>query len=166
MHSFILRLTRTEEEKHRRHLHGDRGATFSKGKQLTPCPPLYSNTITTITKDNLLMCIFNPNQETVDETQLTPPEEVADQPDTPPILVRGDDDKLYRLRIRKLTPRECFRLMGVDDADIDKIQTAGISKSQQYKMAGNSIVVHVLHQIFKNLFVETTPPPNTQTQLF
>lgn len=112
------------------------------------------------------MCIFDPNQETVDETLLTPPEEVADQPDTPPILVRGDDDKLYRLRIRKLTTRECFRLMGVDDADIDKIQAAGISKSQQYKMAGNSIVVHVLHQIFHALFIETTPPPNTQTQLF
>ena len=112
------------------------------------------------------MCIFDPNQEMVDETQLMPPEEVAAEPDAPPILVRGDDDKLYRLRIRKLTPRECFRLMGMDDADIDKIQAAGISKSQQYKMAGNSIVVHVLHQIFKNLFIETTPPPNTQTQLF
>ena len=69
-------------------------------------------------------------------------------------------------RIRKLTERECFRLMGVDEADIDKIQAAGISKSQQYKMAGNSIVVHVLYHIFKNLFIETTPPPNTQTQLF
>jgi DNA (cytosine-5)-methyltransferase 1 len=46
-----------------------------------------------------------------------------------------------RFRIRKLTPRECFRLMGVSDSDIDKIQAAGISNSQQYKMAGNSIVV-------------------------
>ena len=44
-------------------------------------------------------------------------------------------------RIRKLTPRECFRLMGVSDSDIDKIQATGISNSQQYKMAGNSIVV-------------------------
>lgn len=43
-------------------------------------------------------------------------------------------------RIRKLTPRECFRLMGVPEDDIDKIQAAGISKTQQYKMAGNSIV--------------------------
>ena len=46
-----------------------------------------------------------------------------------------------QFRIRKLTPKECFRLMGVSDSDIDKIQSAGISNSQQYKMAGNSIVV-------------------------
>ena len=57
-------------------------------------------------------------------------------------------------RIRKLTPRECFRLMGMRDDDIDKIQAAGISNTQQYKMAGNSIVVNVLETIFKNLFME------------
>ena len=50
-----------------------------------------------------------------------------------------------KYRIRKLTPRECFRLMDVDDADIDKIQGAGICNSQQYKLAGNSIVVNVLY---------------------
>ena len=55
-------------------------------------------------------------------------------------------------RIRKLTPRECFRLMGMRDGDIDKIQAAGISNTQQYKMAGNSIVLDVLEAIFKNLF--------------
>ena len=57
-------------------------------------------------------------------------------------------------RIRKLTPRECFRLMGMRDDNIDKIQAAGISNTQQYKMAGNSIVVNVLEAIFKNLFME------------
>lgn len=61
------------------------------------------------------------------------------------------DGKIYF--IRKLTPRECFRLMGVSDADIDKIQAAGISKSQQYKMAGNSIVVNCLAAIFRQLFI-------------
>lgn len=55
-------------------------------------------------------------------------------------------------KIRKLTPRECFRLMGMRDADIDKIQKVGISNTQQYKLAGNSIVVDVLEAIFKNLF--------------
>ncbi len=55
-------------------------------------------------------------------------------------------------RVRKLTPRECFRLMGMRDDDINKIQAAGISNTQQYKMAGNSIVVDVLEAIFKNLF--------------
>ena len=63
-------------------------------------------------------------------------------------------------RIRKLTPRECFRLQGVRDSDIDKIQGwtnakgKPISNAQQYKMAGNSITVDVLYYIFKNLFVE------------
>lgn len=57
-------------------------------------------------------------------------------------------------RIRKLTPRECFRLMGVSENDIDKIQNAGISNTQQYKMAGNSIVVNVLCHIFRKLFID------------
>ena len=60
-----------------------------------------------------------------------------------------------KFRIRKLTPRECFRLMGVDDKDIDKIQAAGVSNSAQYKLAGNSIVVDVLFHIFRKMFIET-----------
>ena len=57
-------------------------------------------------------------------------------------------------RIRKLTPRECSRLMGLEDCDIDKIQSTGISNSQQYKLAGNSIVVDVLYHLFRKLFVD------------
>ena len=60
-----------------------------------------------------------------------------------------------KYRIRKLTPREVFRLQGVDDKDIDKIQASGISNSQQYKCAGNSIVVDVLYHIFRKMFCET-----------
>ena len=60
-----------------------------------------------------------------------------------------------KFRIRKLTPRECFRLMGVDDKDIDKIQAAGVSNSGLYKLAGNSIVVDVLFHIFRKMFIET-----------
>lgn len=60
-----------------------------------------------------------------------------------------------KYRIRKLTERECFRLMGVLDSDIDKIQSAGISKTQQYKLAGNSIVVNVLYHIFRKLFISS-----------
>ena len=63
-----------------------------------------------------------------------------------------------RFRIRKLTPRECFRLMGVDDSDIDKMQQAGISNSGQYKLAGNSIVVDVLYHIFRRMFIDTEEP--------
>lgn len=66
-------------------------------------------------------------------------------------------------RIRKLTPRECFRLMDCDDEVIDKIQEAGISNSQQYKLAGNSIVVNVLYHLFRKLFSETENEENQLT---
>lgn len=55
------------------------------------------------------------------------------------------------MRIRKLTPRECWRLMGFSDEDFDKAKAAGISDTQLYKQAGNSIVVDVLMAIFKEL---------------
>ena len=53
--------------------------------------------------------------------------------------------------IRRLTPRECLRLMDVSDSDINKIQAAGISDTQQYKLAGNSIVKAPMMGIFKNM---------------
>lgn len=55
------------------------------------------------------------------------------------------------LRIRKLTPKECFRLMGFDDKDCDVLVANRISNTQLYKMAGNSIVVDVLEEIFVEL---------------
>ena len=55
-------------------------------------------------------------------------------------------------KVRKITPKETFRLMGMRDKDIEKIQLCGISDTQQYKMAGNSIVINVLEEIFKELF--------------
>ncbi|WP_242846380.1 DNA (cytosine-5-)-methyltransferase [Clostridium botulinum] len=54
--------------------------------------------------------------------------------------------------IRKLTPLECWRLMGFTDIDFYNTQKLGISDSQLYKQAGNSIVVQVLMSIFINLF--------------
>lgn len=56
----------------------------------------------------------------------------------------------YNLRIRKLTPKECWRLMGFDDEDFEKASKVN-SNSQLYKQAGNSIVVNVLEDILKNL---------------
>ena len=53
--------------------------------------------------------------------------------------------------VRKLTPRECFRLMGFDDKDFDACVAANISNAQLYKIAGNSIVVNVLEAILTNL---------------
>ncbi len=88
---------------------------------------------------------------------------------------------LYNFRIRKLTPRECFRLMDMDDADIDKIDAYRIKttlkdgtvkekpipKSQKYKLAGNSIVVSCLYHIFKGMFIDEKPKlPPKQLDLF
>ncbi len=55
------------------------------------------------------------------------------------------------LRIRKLTPKECWRLMGFKDEDFEKAEKVN-SNTQLYKQAGNSIVVDVLIKIFTNLF--------------
>lgn len=57
------------------------------------------------------------------------------------------------LRIRKLTPKECWRLMGFDDEDFEKAEKVN-SNTQLYKQAGNSIVVNVLEAILKNLLLE------------
>lgn len=55
-------------------------------------------------------------------------------------------------RIRRLTPRECWRLMDFTDEQFDKAKEAGVSDTQLYKQAGNSIVVGVLEQIMDNLY--------------
>lgn len=56
------------------------------------------------------------------------------------------------LRVRKLTPKECFRLMGFSDENFYAAHDVGISNSQLYKQAGNSIVVDVLYYIFVELY--------------
>lgn len=58
---------------------------------------------------------------------------------------------MENVRIRKLTPKECIRLMGFEDSDYMKMKEANISDSQIYKQAGNSIVVDVLEAIFKEM---------------
>lgn len=63
-----------------------------------------------------------------------------------------NESEVSSLRIRKLTPKECWRLMGFDDGDVEKAAEV-CSNSQLYKQAGNSIVVNVLMAIFKELFV-------------
>lgn len=85
-----------------------------------------------------------------------------------------------RIRVRKMTPREAFRLMDVDDADIDKMMNAketitlnngraktknAISKTACYKLAGNSIVVSCLYHIFRTMFIPGQPENNEPTQL-
>ena len=84
-----------------------------------------------------------------------------------------DENNGKWFRIRKLTPRECFRLMDVRDSDFEKLLATdsydkngnprrAISDSQLYKMAGNSIVVSCLDLIFENLFF----PQRREGELF
>lgn len=73
-------------------------------------------------------------------------------------LLAGKQSKIVEeyetgdIRARKITPKESWRLMGFDDLDFEKAQASGVSNSQLYKQAGNSIVVDVLYYIFKNIY--------------
>lgn len=63
-------------------------------------------------------------------------------------------DEQLSVRIRKLTPKECYRLMGFDDEAFERAEQVN-SNTQLYKQAGNSIVVDVLVAIFDNLLVHS-----------
>lgn len=65
----------------------------------------------------------------------------------PYYYIGGD---MNNFKIRKLTPKECWRLMGFDDSDYEKASKV-CSDTQLYKQAGNSIVVNVLEGILKEL---------------
>jgi len=67
------------------------------------------------------------------------------------IICVPEVNSYYRIRIRKLTPRECGRLMDVSEDDIDSILSS-VSNSQAYKQFGNSIVVNVICEMIKSLF--------------
>ena len=75
------------------------------------------------------------------------------------------DSEGRKYRIRKLTPTECFRLMDVEDKDIEKMKQAGIAKTNLYKLAGNSIVVSCMFHLFRKLFIEKENE-NQQLELF
>lgn len=131
-----------------------------------------SNTITSVQKDNLVVepQVLTPKrtefgkairkQYEQHEIEMSRHDMTTMEPRTDGVsntLTCVQKDNLVvnsRYRIRKLTPRECFRLMGVDDADIDKLMNASISNSQLYKCAGNSIVVDVLYHIFRKLYID------------
>lgn len=64
------------------------------------------------------------------------------------VLIEGN----HTLAIRKLTPKECWRLQGFSDEQFDKAKKAGVSNSQLYKQAGNAVTVDVVEQIGKRLW--------------
>ena len=93
----------------------------------------YANAITTVQKDSMIA---------------EPTIQMVDIPQT--VKVRKYPVDCKALRIRKLTPKECFRLMGFYDSDFAKAEAVN-SNTQLYKQAGNSIVVDVLEALFKSL---------------
>ena len=113
-----------------------------------------SNTITSVQKDNVVVepVVLGWTRDSKGNVVDRHPVEVANCVTS----AKRDNTQNYvveaKYRIRKLTERECFRLMGVIDTDSDKIRAA-VSKSQCYKLAGNSIVVDVMVAIFEQLFI-------------
>lgn len=77
---------------------------------------------------------------------------VYDENGLAPTLTQQEEKVLSDIRIRKLTPKECWQLMGFSDEDFEKAANVPTSNTQLYKQAGNSIVVNVLEKIFINLF--------------
>lgn len=81
------------------------------------------------------------------------------------------DGREIEFKIRKLTPRECLRLMDVDDNIIDKMMATDdqgkqlISNSQLYKCAGNSIVVNCLYHLFEQIWFPKEPSHIAPKQL-
>lgn len=130
-----------------------------------------SNCLTSVQKDNLVMETVKIKQATKDgyaECEVggvfdaSYPESdtrrgrVQDGGNTCPTITAQNQELCHiqpNYRIRKLTPRECGRLMGVSDEDISKMAAVN-SNTQLYKQFGNSIVVDVMVAMFKNLGIE------------
>lgn len=149
----------------------DRTKGIPLEQRLEPNSEGICNTLTTVQKDNLVMEsfvdrkykefidkkgyvpeFFNPyNRAEIGEVSQTITAQCGGNASTSTILKKEECGE--KVMVRKLTPRECLRLMGWNDSQIDKIQNAGLSNTQQYKQAGNGIVVQVLEAIFRQLFL-------------
>jgi len=67
------------------------------------------------------------------------------------LLTAGSMGVVVYYRIRRLTPRECFRLQAFEDFLFDRARAAGVSDAQLYKQAGNSVTVNIVYEIGKRL---------------
>lgn len=130
--------------------------------ELEPRKDNVSNTLTTVQKDNLLLekplLLGGVGKENEFGSQYRQGNRVYSSDacamalNSQPVGNAGGNSYLYNVgyRIRKLTPIECGRLMGVSDEDIDKMAAVN-SNTQLYKQFGNSIVVDVMCAMFQNL---------------
>lgn len=119
-----------------------RGRGDMNKQQLEPRKDSLTNTITSVQKDNYVVEDFYKSRK---------PREYHET--APTLRSERQGLKVAGTRIRRLTPKECWRLMGFDDEDFEKAKQVN-SDTQLYKQAGNSIVVNVLEGIVKNLFTE------------
>ncbi len=127
-------------------------------QRLEPNTQGIANTLTTVQKDNLVMEYKVEQIGNIRNTERfggNPSDGRVYAPTgiSPTICTHNGPMIFKDLRIRRLTPLECWRLMGFEDADFYKAKAAGISNTQLYKQAGNSIVVDVLEKIFTNMFM-------------
>lgn len=121
-----------------------------------------TNTITTVEKDNIVIESKNNKLNMIGMLDIKGNDQIRRVYETtglsPTLSTMQGGNRQPKVqkdfRIRKLTPLECWRLMGFDDEDFYKAKEMGTSDSQLYKQAGNSIVVNVLYYIFKELFKE------------
>lgn len=67
------------------------------------------------------------------------------------IILSDEEDNQYIAYIRKLTPKECWRLQGFTDEQFNKVKAIGMSDSQLYKMAGNAVTVPAVFAISREL---------------
>lgn len=125
--------------------------------ELEPRKDDVSNTLTTVQKDNLLLENNIQKVGQISSNGFQCGTVISDN-GISANLVAGthgyaNSHIATQYRIRKLTPRECGRLMGVSDEDIDKMAAVN-SNTQLYKQFGNSIVVDVMCAMFKNLNIK------------
>lgn len=132
----------------RRQFKNDIGVPYQACKGYSLMLDGYSNTLTTfVSVDNQIFELFKKNKSNMTDL-------VYREHPTKEQLIEYFSP---RIRIRKMTPKEALRLMDVTDGDIAKIQAANIAKTQQYKLAGNSIVVSCMYHIFRTLFISGQP---------
>lgn len=94
--------------------------------------------------------MFNPyNEKEIKDIAPTQTRSCGSTTSSAAVLISEDGN--HFMKIRKLTPLECWRLMGFEDEDYNKAKSVGISDTQLYRQAGNSIVVNVLIAIFSKL---------------
>ena len=111
-----------------------------------------SNTLTTVQKDNLIGMVKTDKIE-IDSRRFKEngkPTFTANVVDRNGVMLKNGDV----VAIRKLTPKECWRLQGFSDDQFEKAKQAGVSNSQLYKQAGNAATVDVIEQIGKRLVIE------------